>query len=269
MKKTYSAGLIVFFVLIIVAGCSTVPITGRRQLSFIPPQELLTLSIQSYQDVLKTATLSSDAQQTQMVVKVGQRIAQSTETFLKNNGMANQIQNYQWEFKLVDDAKTVNAFCMPGGKIVVYTGILPITKDETGLAVVIGHEVAHAVANHGGERMSQSMVVQMGEQKLAEALKNKPEKTKQLWMEAIGAGANVGIILPFSRSQESEADHIGLVLMAQAGYDPRGAIPFWQRMNAAATSKPIELLSTHPATDRRIQDIEKEIPEALKYYTTQ
>ncbi len=252
---------IVFFV-----GCSTVPITGRKQLSFIPQNQLITSSADSYRQLISESKLSGDAQKKQMVVDVGRRIASSAEEFMRENGMEKEIQNYHWEFKLIEDDKTVNAFCMPGGKIAVYTGILPVTRDEDGLAVVMGHEVAHALANHGGERMSQLLIVQMGATSLSAALSGQPEQTRQLLMQAFGLGANVGVLLPYSRSHELEADHIGLILMARAGYDPRTAIPFWQRMNNLGGERPPEFLSTHPAPEKRIQDLQNELPEAMKYY---
>jgi predicted Zn-dependent protease len=252
--------------LLFLVGCSTVPITGRKQLSFIPQGELLSLSDKSYQEVLSQSTLSSNSAQKQEVVEVGQRIAAAAEAFMKENGMEKDLSNYKWEFNLVEDPKTVNAFCMPGGKIVVYTGILPVTQDANGLATVMSHEVAHAIANHGGERMSQELVVQAGGMGLAQLTKSKPELAQKILMQAYGAGSQVGVLLPYSRSHESEADRIGLILMARAGYDPKTAVAFWERMNALGGEKPPELLSTHPATSRRISDINKEIPEAEKYY---
>ncbi|MCF6153757.1 MAG: M48 family peptidase [Candidatus Brocadia sp.] len=264
MFKTRFLALLItvlFFV-----GCSTVPITGRKQLSFIPQNQLIISSADSYRQLISESKLSGDAQKTQMVVDVGRRIASSAEEFMRENGMEKEIQNYHWEFKLIEDDKTVNAFCMPGGKIAVYTGILPVTRDEDGLAVVMGHEVAHALANHGGERMSQLLIVQMGATSLSAALSGQPEQTRQLLMQAFGLGANVGVLLPYSRSHELEADHIGLILMARAGYDPRTAIPFWQRMNNLGGERPPEFLSTHPEPERRIQDLQNELPEAMKYY---
>jgi len=263
MKKSLS----VFFLLFLI-GCSTVPITGRKQLSFVPQSELLTLSDQSYKDTLSKSKLSANAAQTQAVVEAGQKIASAAETFMRENGMEKDLANYKWEFNLIDDPETVNAFCMPGGKIVVYTGILPVTQDQNGLATVMSHEVAHAIANHGGERMSQQLVVQLGGMGLAQAVKTKPALTQQILMQVYGAGSQVGVLLPYSRSHESEADHIGLILMAKAGYDPKTAAAFWERMNSLGGAKAPELLSTHPATSRRISDINKEIPEAEKYYKT-
>lgn len=251
---------------LILTGCSTVPITGRKQLSFIPQGELLTLSDQSYKDVLSKATISTDASWNQKVAEVGQKIAGSAEVFMRDNGMEKDLKNYKWEFNLIDDPKTVNAFCMPGGKIVVYTGILPVAQDENGLATVMSHEVAHAIANHGGERMSQELLVQAGGMGLAQLIKTKPAMAQQILMKAYGAGSQVGVLLPYSRSHESEADHIGLVLMARAGYDPKTSVAFWERMSALGGAKPPELLSTHPANARRIADLQKDIPEAEKYY---
>ena len=262
-KRRSFVSLIVITFLI---GCSTVPITGRRQLSFIPQNQLIASSNDSYHQLLSESKISEDKEKTQMVVNVGKRIASSAEQFMRENRMEKEIQNYHWEFKLIQDDKTVNAFCMPGGKIAVYTGILPITQDESGLAVVLGHEVAHALANHGGERMSQLLLAQMGATTLSAALSQQPQRTKQLLLQVYGIGANVGVILPYSRSHELEADHIGLILMARAGYDPRTAIPFWQRMNEKAGKRPPEFLSTHPAPMKRIEDIRNELPEAMKYY---
>ncbi len=261
MKKILSLVALLFLL-----GCSTVPITGRKQLSFIPQGQLLTLSDESYKDVLSKSTVSTDGVWNQKVSEVGRKIADSAEVFMRENGMEKDLANYKWEFNLIKDDATVNAFCMPGGKIVVYTGILPVAKDENGLATVMSHEVAHAIANHGGERMSQQLVVQAGGMGLAQLTKTKPVLAQKILMQAYGAGTQVGVLLPYSRSHESEADHIGLVLMARAGYDPKAAVGFWERMNALSGAKPPELLSTHPASARRIADIQKEIPEAEKYY---
>ncbi len=264
MFKSKFSALVLGIILLI--GCSTVPITGRKQLSFIPQNQLVASSIESYNQLLSESKLSQDPQKKQMVVNVGKKIAASAEQFMRENGMEKELQNYHWEFNLIQDDKTVNAFCMPGGKIAVYTGILPVTKDENGLAVVMGHEVAHALANHGGERMSQLLIVQMGATTLSAALSSQPVQTRELMMQAYGAGTNIGVLLPYSRSHELEADHIGLILMARAGYDPQTAIPFWQRMNKLGGERPPEFLSTHPAPEKRIQDIRKELPEAMKYY---
>ncbi len=261
MRKIRRFLAVLFFI-----GCSTVPITGRKQLSFIPQGDLMTLSDQGYKDVLSNSTLSTDVASKQKVVEVGQKISASAETFMRENGMEKDLARYKWEINLIEDSKTVNAFCMPGGKIVVYTGILPVARDENGLATVMSHEVAHAIANHGGERMSQELLVQAGGMGLAQLAKSKPALARQILMQAYGAGSHVGILLPYSRSHESEADNMGLVLMARAGYDPKTAVVFWERMSSVGGTQPPELLSTHPANARRIADINKEIPAAEKYY---
>jgi len=226
----------------------------------------MTLSDQNYKQVLSQSKISTDVSWNQKVTAVGRKIANSAEIFMRENGMEKDLAHYKWEFNLIQDDKTVNAFCMPGGKIVVYTGILPVVQDENGLATVMSHEVAHALANHGGERMSQELVVQAGGMGLAQITKTKPALAQKILMQAYGAGTQYGVLLPYSRSHESEADHIGLVLMARAGYDPKTAVAFWERMSALGGAKQPELLSTHPANARRIADIQKEIPEAEKYY---
>ena len=261
---------LVFFALIFFAfslsSCATVPITERRSLQIMPDSEMTTLSLQQYSEVLKKSTLSNDPQKVQMVRRVGGRIAQATEEFFRESGMGEEIKNYKWEFNLIEDDKVVNAWCMPGGKVAVYTGLLPVAGDETGLAVVMGHEIAHAIAKHGNERMSQGLLVQLGGIGLAVALGSHAAATTDIFLSAYGAGAQLGFLLPYSRVHESEADRIGLVLMAKAGYDPRQAIPFWERMNAKGGARPPEFLSTHPAPESRIASIKNEIPEAMKYY---
>lgn len=247
-------------------ACGTVPLTERKSLRLIPDSELLSLSFQQYAEVLKKSKLSNDPVRVQMVRKVGEKIARASEEFLRESKLESDIKNYKWEFNLIEDDKVVNAWCMPGGKVAVYTGILPLTQDEAGLAVVMGHEVAHAMAKHGNERMSEGLLVQLGGASLSLALSKQPALTNQIFMAAYGVGAQVGFMLPYSRLHESEADRIGLVLMAKAGYDPREAIPFWQRMNEKGGSRPPEFLSTHPAPQTRISDIESHIPEAMKYY---
>lgn len=250
----------------ILVQCSTVPITGRKQLNLIPASQMQSLSYQQYGDFIKSNKISKDQNATAMVKRVGVRIQKAVEQYMAQNNMSSSLDGYNWEFNLVDDPQ-VNAWCMPGGKVVVYTGILPITKDETGLAVVLGHEIAHAVAQHGDERMSQGLITQMGGMALQKAIETKPAETQQIFMTAFGLGTQVGFLLPYSRLQESEADHLGLIFMAMAGYDPNLAIPFWQRMSSMNTGqKPPEFLSDHPADATRIQDIEKELPEAIKYY---
>jgi len=252
--------------LFMLSACATVPVTGRKSLHILPDSQLVSMSLDQYNTVLKKSKLSNDPEKVQMVKRVGERIAKATEDFFREQGMDSEISNYKWEFNLIEDDKTVNAWCMPGGKVAVYTGILPVTEDDTGLAVVMGHEIAHAIAKHGNERMSQGLLAQLGAVGLSTALSTHPGPTNQIFMAAYGAGANVGFLLPYSRLQESEADHIGLILMAKAGYDPRQAIPFWQRMNKKGGKRPPEYLSTHPAPETRINVIQAEIPEAMRYY---
>ena len=252
--------------LLLMSACSTVPITGRSQLNLIPGSSMLSMSLQQYDQFLKVHKLSNNQEQTQMVKRVGLRIQNAVERYFASNGLSSQLANYKWEFNLVED-KQINAWCMPGGKVVVYTGILPVTKDETGLAVVMGHEIAHAIAEHGNERMSQGLMAQMGGVALSTALSTQPAATQQLWMAAYGLGSQYGAILPYGRLQENEADHLGLIFMAMAGYSPNEAVGFWQRMAAQKGGKTTpEFLSTHPADATRIQNIQRLIPEAMKYY---
>lgn len=250
----------------LVTACATVPLTERKSLRLIPESELLSLSNQQYAKVLKESRLSDDRRKVQLVRRVGKRIAMAGEDFLKESGQGEKLKNYHWEFNVIDDDKVVNAWAMPGGKVAVYTGILPITHDETGLAVVLGHEVAHAIAEHGNERMSEALVAQLGGVALSVALSEQPAQTRQIFMVAYGVTANVAFLLPYSRLHESEADRIGLVLMAKAGYDPREAVPFWQRMNEKGGPRPPAFLSTHPAPESRITKIKSYIPEAMGYY---
>jgi predicted Zn-dependent protease len=258
---------IVLGILLLIVSCAEVPITHRHSLHLVPDSELMTLSYQQYNQVLHKSRLSTDSQEVAMVRRVGGRIARAAETFLREAGQGDTIQNYHWEFNLIEDENTVNAWVMPGGKAAVYSGILRYSQDETGLAVVLGHEVGHAIAGHGNERMSQGLLAQLGGMALSVALSTEPQQAQSLFMTAYGAGASLGILLPFSRLEESEADHIGLILMARAGYDPRQAIPFWERMAKQEGHKqPLEFLSTHPATQRRMEDIIKELPEALQYF---
>lgn len=253
-------------VLAVVLSCSTVPVTGRRQLDLIPDSTLLPMSFQQYDEFLKANKLSTNQNQAQTVRQVGTRIQRAVEEFFAEKGMSDKLQDYAWEFNLVESDQ-VNAFCMPGGKVVVYTGILPVAGDEAGLAVVMGHEIAHAIAGHGSERMSQGLAVEMGGMALSTALANQPARTQQLWMTAFGVGAQYGMMLPYSRLHENEADHLGLIFMAMAGYDPRKAVEFWQRMaDAKGGQAPPEFMSTHPADKTRIRKINELIPEVMPYY---
>ena len=255
----------VMLVLQLMNSCSTVPITGRKQLNLMPESEMIGMSLTSYKQFLTEHKLSTDKKNTALVKKVGSNIEAAVTKFLKEKGMSDRINGYQWEFNLVDE-NVPNAWCMPGGKVVVYTGILPYTKTEAGLAVVMGHEIAHAIARHGNERMSQELAVQLGGMALSAALESKPEETKQLFFAAYGIGTQVGVMLPYSRQHETEADKLGLIFMAMAGYDPHVAIDFWKRMAQSGGQKPPEILSTHPADETRIKNLKEFLPEAMKYY---
>ena len=246
--------------------CSTVPITGRSQLSLISAADLNALSFQEYSQFLQQNKLSTDAQSTNMVKSVGFNIQKAVEKYFAQHNLSNELNGYAWEFNLIESPEA-NAWCMPGGKVVVYSGILPITQNETGLAVVMGHEIAHAIAQHGGERMSQGLMQQLGGVALSVAIQNEPQTTQNIFMTAYGLGSTVGVILPFSRTQESEADRIGLIAMAMAGYDPNAALEFWTRMSQSKSGgSPPEFLSTHPSDQTRIDNLKKYMPEAMEYY---
>lgn len=264
MKK-----IVIVLVSLVVLACSQNPITGRRQLTLLPEDQMNSMSLTEYQQFLtdnKTKVISS-GKDVDVVKKVGNKIAVAVTDYMTQIGLGDKMKLYSWEFNVVRDS-LANAWCMPGGKVVVYTGILPLTKDEAGLAVVMGHEIAHAIASHGNERMSAQMLEELGFSALDMALANKPEKTKAIFNSAVGMGAELGVMLPFSRKQESEADRMGLIFMAMAGYNPTEAISFWQRMAALnAGQQTPEFLSTHPSDETRINNIQnKYLPEALKYY---
>ena len=266
MKKLLRGLIVLMSVMMLAAACATVPVTGRQQLSIVSNSTLIPMSLKEYDGFLQKHKLSGNQKDTQMVKGVGLRIQKAVEKYFSERGMSQQLQGYQWEFNLVE-GKEVNAWCMPGGKVVVYTGLLPVALDAEGLAVVMGHEIAHAVANHGAERMSQGLMAQMGGMALAVAVSDKPQQTQQLWMTAFGLGAAVGVMLPYSRLHESEADELGLIFMAMAGYDPRNAVDFWVRMAEKKGDKaPPEILSTHPSDQTRINNIKALIPTALDYY---
>lgn len=263
---TKQKSVLILFLLLFIISCSTVPITGRKQLSLIPNSQMLSMSYQQYGDFLKSNKVSTNQEQTQMVKRIGGKIQSAVERYFAQKNMSDQLADYRWEFNLVE-SNEVNAWCMPGGKVVVYTGILPVTQTEAGLAVVMGHEIAHAIAQHGGERMSQELVAQLGGVALTTALEKQPEKTKQLWMGVYGLGAQYGAILPFSRLHESEADHLGLIFMSMAGYNPNEAVTFWGRMASSSKGQaPPEFMSTHPSDATRIEDLKKEVPEAMQYF---
>lgn len=249
-----------------VGGCATNAVTGRKQLSLVSESELQLMATNQYQAFLKeNKTLPTSNSQAAMVDRVGERIASAITRYYTNEGKGEVLEGYKWEFNTVD-SKEANAWCMPGGKVVVYTGLLPITQDETGLAIVMGHEIAHAIASHGNERMSQGMIQQLGGAALQVALAQKPAETQNLFLTAYGVGSQVGALLPFSRKQETEADEFGLIFAAMAGYDPRQAVPFWERMANQGGGAPPEFLSTHPSSQTRIRNLERFMPKAMKYY---
>jgi len=264
MKKVLIASLF----LAALAACSKNPITGRKQLQLFNEADIQAMAAQEYRQFLTknkvvATTVNKDAE---MVRRVGQRISAAVTKFYTDKGLAKELEGYQWEYNLVD-SKDVNAWCMPGGKIVVYTGLLPITQNEAALAVVMGHEVAHALAKHGNERMSQATAQQLGGVALQVAVANKTPEAQNLFMNAYGIGTTVGAMLPFSRKHELEADKLGLIYAALAGYNPQEAIPLWERMaKAGGGQKPPEFLSTHPAEETRIEKLRAMMPEALKYY---
>ncbi len=266
MLHRYSVISALCIVLTLLAACATVPVTGRTQLRFVSPRTMLSMSQQQYSQFLKENKLSSNTEAASMVRKVGTDIQRAVERYFTEEGLTDELDNYDWEFNLIE-SEEANAFCMPGGKIAVYEGILPITRDENGVAVVIGHEVGHAVAGHHAERMSHLLTVQLGGMGLAMAMADRPKATQQLWAIAFGLGAQVGFILPYSRLQEYEADRLGLIFMAMAGYDPEHAIDFWERLAASKKgSSPPAFLSTHPTDAQRIEHIKSLIPEARRYY---
>jgi metalloendopeptidase OMA1, mitochondrial len=256
LQSVAMRALIALLLLVVLVACETVPITGRSQIMLVGEGTELQMGLDAYKEILGKAKVSTDPRANEQVTRVGRRIAEATDR-----------RDYQWEFRVIDDSK-VNAFCLPGGKVAVYTGMLPVARDDAGLAAVLGHEVAHAVARHGGERMSQQMAVQgltvAGTQAL---LAGRDPGTVQLVGAALGAGATVGLLLPWSRSQESEADHLGLIYMAKAGYHPQAARDLWVRMGEASKGREqLEFLSTHPLPATRIAQIEGWIPEAMKHY---
>jgi predicted Zn-dependent protease len=250
-----------------VLSCSKVPLTGRKQLNMLPESELMAMSVTTYKQFLNSSIVVKGKSDAASVDRVGRKIANAVESFLQKNGYADRIKDFQWEFNLVKD-KQANAWAMPGGKVVFYSGILPITRNDIGLAVIMGHEVAHAVARHGNERMSQGLATQLGGVALGVALKDKPQQTQNLFLMAYGLGAQLGVALPYSRTHESEADRLGLIFMAMAGYDPHEAVSFWQRMQAqSGGQQPPEILSTHPSHETRIRNIrDVYMEEAMKYY---
>lgn len=258
--------LLILFALIL-SSCKTVPVTGRKQINLVPNALITALSFTEYDSVVThSATLSQYDERAQMVKRVGTKIQQAVESYMQQNNLGKELKNFKWDYNTIDD-KTVNAWCMPGGKVVVYTGLLPYTQNENALAVVMGHEIAHAIARHGNERMSQGLLINLGGLVLQEALKEKKQETQALFLGLYMVGSNLALALPNSRMQESEADQLGLIFSAMAGYNPDEAIPFWQRMSAGNKNNTPEFLSTHPSDKTRIKKLSVLIPEIKeKYY---
>jgi predicted Zn-dependent protease len=261
MKKWISIAVLLVWAI----SCKVNPITGRRQLQVVPNSQLIPLSFQNYEEVLKGSKVITQGKEATQIQRVGNKIRIAVETYFKDKGLESELAGFDWQFSLIEE-DVLNAWCMPGGKVAFYTGILPVCKDDAGIATVMGHEIAHAVANHGGERMSQGLIANLGLSALSVAIEQKPTLTNQVLLQAAGVGTQLGM-LKFSRSHESESDQMGLIFMAMAGYDPHEAPKFWERMNAASGgAAPPEFLSTHPHPQTRIKDLNKWMPEAMKYY---
>ena len=264
MKRIYFFLVIIF----LVTGCARNLVTGRNQLNLVSESEMQLMAVDQYRTFLAEHKVLDPRSSTSaaMVSRVGTRIANAVTQYYTRQGMEAILEGYAWEFSTIDDKEVINAWCMPGGKVAVYTGLLPVTRNETALAVVMGHEIAHAVAKHGNERMSQAMVQQLGGMALQVALAQKPQQTQELFLMSYGIGSTLGAMLPWSRQQETEADKYGLIFAAMAGYDPLEAIPFWERMSAAGGGSPPEFLSTHPSDNTRMENLRQFMPEALTYY---
>jgi predicted Zn-dependent protease len=265
VRKISTKSLLIAIILVSQA-CSTVPLIGRKQVSLVPEATIVEMSLTNYNQFIKENKLSTNKEQTNIIKRVGARMSIAVEKYLTDNGYKDRISDFKWEFNLVE-SKEVNAWCMPGGKVVFYTEIMPLTKNDAGVAVVMGHEIGHAVARHGNERMSEQLIAQYGQVAFSELIKTKPEETQTLFLSAYGLGAQYGVLLPYSRIQEYEGDKLGLIFMAIAGYNPNEAISFWERMAANSSAKQPEFLSTHPLEQNRIDAIKKFLPEALKFYT--
>ncbi|VGO20726.1 M48 family metallopeptidase [Pontiella sulfatireligans] len=262
MKKAH-AGIVGCILAAALWGCSTVPITGRKQLKLVPEAQMISESAASYGEVVAQGPLSTNKQQTEQVRRVGQRISAAVEQYFRDRGQSELLAGFSWEFNLIDE-DVPNAWCMPGGKVAFYTGILPYTQNDAGIAVVMGHEIAHAVAGHGTERVSHQLLQQGGS--YVAAYLSQESEYRDAIMQAYGLTTQMGGILPYSRLHESEADQMGLVFMAMAGYNPEAAIGFWQRMSAGNPDAPPEFLSTHPSDEKRIRKLRQFMPEAMQYY---
>ena len=264
------ASLLLTLTIGLVIACQRVPMTGRKQLIIIGNDQMLPLSAGQYKEVLNSSQVVRNGSDYQMIQRVGNRLRVAVENYLNSNNYSDRIEGFHWEFNLIQNSQ-VNAWCMPGGKVAFYTGILPYTKDEAGMAAVMGHEIAHAIAAHGAERMSESLLanglLESGQILINDLSPPQKRQANLLFLEAAGIAYQYGRALPHSRAQESEADHLGLIFMALAGYDPQQAVVFWQRMAGSGGQKPPEFLATHPSDERRVRDLQNQMPEAMKYYT--
>lgn len=252
------------FILLFTA-CSTVPLTNRRQFAVIPSQQMLALGTQSYQQVLNQEAISSNQSDIRAIRQVGERVTAAVEEYLRQIDRGNIVENYKWEFNLLEGDQ-INAWAIPGGKIAFYEGIMPICQNDNGIAVVMAHEIAHAIADHANERMTQQLSLQLGGMALSQALEEESETTTQLAMTAFGIGSQLGVLLPYSRKHEREADELGLYFMAMAGYDPREAPELWKRMMETSPNRTPEFLSTHPNPQSRINFLNRNMEKALEYY---
>ena len=261
MKKIF----LTLSVLTLIFSCSKNAVTGKRAMTLIPESEMMAMSFTQYDQFLSEhPPLPASDERVIMVQRCGLKIQKAVEQFYADKKATKDLAGFKWAFNVVDE-NTVNAWCMPGGKVVVYTGLLPVTLDEKGLAVVMGHEIAHAIARHGNQRMSQGLMVQFGGAVLATAMSQKPAVTQKLFNQAYGVTTGLGA-LKYSRKHETEADKMGIIFAAMGGYDPEAAVAFWERMSKGGGQKPPELLSTHPSDDTRIKDLKAFMPEAKKYY---
>lgn len=259
LKKPFLIAVCTFLLATTIIACYKAPVTGRNQFIILTQAQENEMGLTAFNQVLKDEKISNNQSYNKAVTRVGERIAAVSHT-----------QGYDWDFKVIDDDEQINAFALPGGKVAVYTGILPVAQTDAGLATVMAHEVAHVAARHGGERVSSGVIAQLGAVGIGAAMGGSDPFVYQAVMQAYGLGANVGVLLPFGRSQESEADRIGLIYMAKAGYDPSEAIGFWERMEEASQGKsaPPEFLSTHPGYQTRISNLKKWLPEAMTYYNS-
>lgn len=267
MKKIFLYCFLCVSAVTYFTACKTVPVTGRKQLNLVPDFMIREMAFTQYDSVVRAApTLTQYDSRAQMVTRVGTRIQQAVETYMLQNNMSKDLKNFKWEFNTINE-NIVNAWCMPGGKVVVYTGLLPVTQNETALAVVMGHEIAHAIARHGNERMSEALLIGLGGLVLEEALKEKKQETQLLFLGLYIVGSKLALELPNSRMQESEADKLGLIFMSIAGYNPEEAVPFWMRMAANNKGGKLpEFLSTHPSDETRIKKLTELIPGIKNVY---